>query len=237
VPGFLRNYPWATTILVLLIAGLVVLVMHQQQLGPWAPPAPPAQATCNNTTHICTKAPLTVLNAHKYYTATIKTAKGEIVIQLDAKDAPNMVNSFVFLAQEGFYNGLDFWKVERLNQVSPETNQPSNIDIIQGGKGGDAQGGPGYTVKADATQSTYTSGMVEMVNASQFFINTADNSTAITNTNYTQIGYVVSGLNVAKEIVRGDKILSISISSTSVAPPTPTPAPTPTTAATATATP
>src|SRR5215472_9804960 len=214
--GFIEVYPWLSGIFVLLVIGLPVLVMHQQRIGFWAPPGPPAQSTCNLKTHICNKAPLLMLQANKTYTATIKTAKGTIVIQLDTKDAPSSANSFIFLAERGFYNGLDFWKVERLNQVSPETNQLSNIDLIQGGKGGDPQGGPGFTLKPATAQGHYTLGVVAMANASQFFINTVDNSQAITSTNYPIIGNVVSGLDVAKAITRGDKIISITISSKTI---------------------
>ncbi|PWT74172.1 MAG: hypothetical protein C5B60_07120, partial [Chloroflexi bacterium] len=176
--GILQDYPWAITIAVLLLVGLAVLVAHQQRWFVWAPPAPPSQARCNTSTHICNKAPLNVLVANKAYTATIKTSKGDIVLQLDTKSSPSFANSFVFLAENGFYNGLTFWKVERLNQVSPETNQTSNIDLIQGGKGGDAQGGPGYSLKPESAKGTYTLGVVAMANPSQFFINTADNSQA-----------------------------------------------------------
>jgi predicted lipoprotein with Yx(FWY)xxD motif len=60
-----------------------------------------------------------------------------------------------------------------------------------------------------------------MANASQFFINTVDNSQAITSTNYPIIGNVVTGMNVAQAITRGDKIISITISSKTIEP-TPT---------------
>jgi peptidyl-prolyl cis-trans isomerase B (cyclophilin B) len=235
--GILRDYPWAITMFVLLLVGLTVLVAHQQRLGPWAPPAPPSQARCNTSTHICNKTPLNVLMANKTYTATIKTSKGDIVIALDTKSSPSFANSFVFLAENGFYNGLAFWKVERLNQISPETNQISNIDLIQGGKGGDAQGGPGYMLKPQSAKGTYTLGVVAMANPSQFFINTADNSQAITSTSYPSIGMVNSGLNVAKAITRGDKIISITITSKTVVPtPTAAATSTPTVAATSTPT-
>jgi peptidyl-prolyl cis-trans isomerase B (cyclophilin B) len=184
---------------------------------------------------------LNVLVANKTYTATIKPSKGEIVIQLDTKSSPSFANSFVFLAEKGFYDGLTFWKVERLNQISPETIQVSNIDLIQGGKGGDARGGPGYTLKPGSVKGTYTLGVVAMANPSQFFINTADNSQAITSTSYPAIGTVTSGLTVAKAITRGDKIISIAITSkilvptpTVAATSTPTAATTPTTPTTAT---
>jgi cyclophilin family peptidyl-prolyl cis-trans isomerase len=184
---------------------------------------------------MCNKTPLNVVVANKTYTATIKTSKGDIVIQLDTKSSPSYANSLVFLAENGFYNGLTFWKVERLNQISPETNQISNIDLIQGGKGGDAHGGPGYTLKPDSGKGTYTLGVVAMANPSQFFINTADNSQAITSTSYPTIGTVISGLSVAKAITRGDKIISITITSKTVVP-TPTAAATSTPTAAATST-
>src|SRR5262245_38551747 len=53
-PGaVIQDYPWATTIFVLLLVGLGTLIAYQQKLGPWAPPGPPLQATCNLATHIC----------------------------------------------------------------------------------------------------------------------------------------------------------------------------------------
>ena len=48
----------------------------------------------------------------KSYVATISTSKGEIVVALDASAAPKTVNNFVFLAKEGFYDGLTFHRVE-----------------------------------------------------------------------------------------------------------------------------
>ena len=54
--------------------------------------------------------PMTI-DAGKQYTATIETGKGNIVLELFASDVPVTVNSFVFLAREGFYNGTTFHRV------------------------------------------------------------------------------------------------------------------------------
>src|SRR5262249_28820496 len=51
----IRDYPWATTIFVLLIAGVLLLILHQQQVWIWTPNAKPT-ATCNLKTHVCTRA-------------------------------------------------------------------------------------------------------------------------------------------------------------------------------------
>jgi len=51
------------------------------------------------------------IDVNKSYTATLHTAKGNIVISLYPKSAPLTVNNFVFLAQQGYYNGVTFHRV------------------------------------------------------------------------------------------------------------------------------
>ena len=55
--------------------------------------------------------PATTIDTNKNYTATLETTRGRIVCELFAKDAPNTVNNFVFLAREGFYDGTTFHRV------------------------------------------------------------------------------------------------------------------------------
>lgn len=241
-PGsFISNYPWATSIFVLLLVGLVILVAYNQHLGPWAEKPKPTQATCNLQTHTCNKAPISSLDSKLYYSATIKTKYGDIVIQLDAANAPIAVNNFVFLAQQGFYNGLTFDRIEHPGEVSPVTNQPSNLNIIQGGTGG-KDFGPGYKLKFDSNYRSYTAGVVAVANESQFFICLSDQVNQIS-TSFDVFGYVTAGLDVAKKIQLNDVMESITISTSSVQPtpgPTaipPTATPAPTTPPTATATP
>ncbi|HZQ05432.1 MAG TPA: peptidylprolyl isomerase, partial [Anaerolineae bacterium] len=57
-------------------------------------------------------APPMTIDVNKSYRATIQTAKGNIVVDLFPKDAPQHVNNFVFLARQGFFDGLTFHRVE-----------------------------------------------------------------------------------------------------------------------------
>jgi cyclophilin family peptidyl-prolyl cis-trans isomerase len=131
------------------------------------------------------------------YTATMVTSCGTIVIELDAKRAPQTVNSFVFLAKQGYFDGQYFHRLD------------TSIDVIQGGDpsgtGGD---GPGYAIPDELTgELTYTPGTLAMANAgantggSQFFIITGPEGTNLDgNPNYTIFGKVVEGLDVAQKI-------------------------------------
>ena len=131
------------------------------------------------------------------YTATMVTSCGTIVIELDAKRAPQTVNSFVFLAKQGYFDGQYFHRLD------------TSIDVIQGGDpsgtGGD---GPGYAIPDElAGKLTYTPGTLAMANAgantggSQFFIITGPEGTNLDgNPNYTIFGKVLEGLDVAQKI-------------------------------------
>src|SRR5919109_1610526 len=69
------------------------------------------------------------------YTATMVTSCGSIVVELDAKRAPQTVNSFVFLAEKGYFDGQYFHRLD------------TSIDVIQGGDPtGTGSGGPGYAI-------------------------------------------------------------------------------------------
>jgi len=96
------------------------------------------------------------LDPTKDYSVTIKTAKGDIVIHLDAKNSPQTVNNFVYLAQQRYDDGAHFWRVETPGQPSPldPTGQPSELALIQGGSvQDDGDGGknyPSYTTLYDS---------------------------------------------------------------------------------------
>lgn len=219
--GFFSRYPVATVLGVLIVLGLGALYLQQNKLGPWAPPAakPVAQATCDLKTHVCDKAPIMTINPAKTYIATIETAKGNIVIQLDAKNTPITVNNFVFLAQQHFYDNTYFWRVEAPGLTSPVDGSPSTLNLIQGGSvtanGQDPATVPGYTIKDEKVIGTYTAGDVAMANtgkpntgSTQFFICTGDNAIGST---YTIFGHVTSGLDVAKQISPDDIIKTVTI--------------------------
>ncbi|MBI4294761.1 MAG: peptidylprolyl isomerase [Chloroflexi bacterium] len=129
----------------------------------------------------------------KQYTATIKTNFGDIVVQLFPQDAPLAVNSFVFLARQGFYDGVKFHRVVK------------GFVIQSGDPTGTGAGGPGYKFADEKVTRDYVAGTLAMANAgantngSQFFITLADLSGRLPK-NYTIFGQVTSGFDVVENI-------------------------------------
>lgn len=138
------------------------------------------------------KAPAMQIDAEKSYTAVLKTTKGEIEIELLAKEAPLTVNNFVFLAKEGFYDGVPFHRVIQTFMI--QTGDPT----------GNGTGGPGYRFPDELPpKHSYQKGMVAMANAgpntngSQFFICSGSQSANLDRyPNYTQFGRVTKGIEV-----------------------------------------
>jgi len=136
--------------------------------------------------------------------AVIKTDKGTVEIELWADKAPLSVSNFVYLVNQGFYNGLTFHRVE-----------PGFV--VQGGDPqGTGMGGPGYQFSDEPVQGEYTEGTVAMANSgpntngSQFFIDLVDNSQGLSKS-YNLFGQVTSGMDVVKKIAVGDKMNSVTI--------------------------
>jgi cyclophilin family peptidyl-prolyl cis-trans isomerase len=140
--------------------------------------------------------PETVIDTQKSYTARIRTNQGAITCRLFADESPSTVNNFVFLAREGFYDGVIFHRV---------------IEgfMIQGGDPtGTGTGGPGYRF-ADELQAArdrgYKMGTLAMANAgpdtngSQFFITHQDVGLP---PQYSVFGKAVDGLDVVDRIAR-----------------------------------
>jgi cyclophilin family peptidyl-prolyl cis-trans isomerase len=152
--------------------------------------------------------PPMIIDPEKAYTATIETAKGDIVCELYAKEAPQTVNNFVYLARAGFYDGLTF------HRVVPGF-------VIQGGDPlGRGNGGPGYTIPAEIglpheKGALATARLSDQVNperassGSQFYI-TLDKTPHLDG-GYTVFGQVVSGMPVVESIAIGDVIQRIRI--------------------------
>jgi peptidyl-prolyl cis-trans isomerase B (cyclophilin B) len=148
-----------------------------------------------------TAPPAMTIDTSKVYTATIETAKGQIVLELYPQDAPMTVNNFVRLARDGFYNGLTFHRVEPW--------------VIQGGDPeGTGRGGPGYRFNDEPVRGEYLRGIVAMANAgpntngSQFFILKRDTPLP---KQYNLFGKVVSGMDVVDQIQIGDRMASVTI--------------------------
>lgn len=139
--------------------------------------------------------PAMQIDVNKQYTATIETNKGTIVADLYPKDAPVTVNNFVFLAREGYYDGIIF------HRIIPGF-------VIQGGDPtGTGSGGPGYQFEDElgSTQRPYETGSLAMANAgpntngSQFFI-VLEGGGPNLGPLYNHFGKVTSGMEVVNEI-------------------------------------
>jgi peptidyl-prolyl cis-trans isomerase B (cyclophilin B) len=150
-------------------------------------------------------APALEIDPKKNYTATISTDRGDIVVELAPQQAPKTVNNFVFLARQGFYDGVTFHRV-------------INNFMIQGGDPtGTGRGGPGYKFE-DETKGNplrHERGVISMANAgpntngSQFFITHAPQPHL--DGKHTVFGKVTSGLDVVDAIKQGDKMVKVTI--------------------------
>jgi len=133
------------------------------------------------------------IDPNKVYVARMETTEGPIVIELYPKQAPHHVNSFIFLAKEGFYNGVIF------HRVIPGF-------MIQGGDPtGTGSGGPGYELKAEFNDTKHTRGVLSAARTadpnsagSQFFLMHGD--APHLDGKYTAFGKVVEGMDVVDKI-------------------------------------
>jgi len=163
-----------------------------------------------------TDCPPMVIDPAKKYLATLKTDKGDIVIELFADKAPLAVNNFVFLSRNGWYDGVTFHRV--LPGFVAQAGDPT----------GTGYGGPGYAFENEISpdQNFDTAGLVAMANAgadsngSQFFITYAPAPKL--DGNYTIFGRVISGMEAAESLTprdpsqnanlpEGDKIISVTV--------------------------
>jgi cyclophilin family peptidyl-prolyl cis-trans isomerase len=142
------------------------------------------------------KAPKQTVKGGEELTAVVETSCGTFEIALDSERAPKTVNSFVFLSEEGFYDGLDF------HRVVPEF-------VIQGGDPlGNGTGGPGYSVdEKPPANLAYTKGVVAMAKSgaeppgrsgSQFFV--VVGADAGLPPEYALVGRVSEGMDVVERI-------------------------------------
>jgi peptidyl-prolyl cis-trans isomerase B (cyclophilin B) len=150
-------------------------------------------------------APPMSIDPNKSYTATFDTSRGTIVCDLFAKEAPNTVNNFVFLARDGFYDGTKFHRVI------------SDFMIQGGDPEGTGRGGPGYRFADEVKGNPHKHqvGSLSMANAgpntngSQFFI-----THVVTNWldgKHTVFGKVRKGQDVVNAVQQGDELKSVKI--------------------------
>jgi cyclophilin family peptidyl-prolyl cis-trans isomerase len=138
------------------------------------------------------------IDPSKRYTATIVTGLGDIVVELYADRAPVTVNNFVFLAREGYYDGVTFHRV--IGGFMAQTGDPT----------GTGAGGPGYRFadEFDPGLRHDGPGMVSMANAgpgtngSQFFI--THTATPHLDGRHSVFGRVIEGMDVVLAIPERD---------------------------------
>jgi cyclophilin family peptidyl-prolyl cis-trans isomerase len=140
------------------------------------------------------QAPSGNLDTTKRYTARIKTAKGDVVVELHADRAPLTVENFVNLSRAGFYNGTTFHRV--IPGFMAQGGDPT----------GTGSGGPGYQFRDEFHPSLRHAGpgVLSMANAgpgtngSQFFITYA--ATPHLNDRHSVFGHVTQGMDVVNAI-------------------------------------
>ncbi len=150
--------------------------------------------------------PKMAIDMNKSYTAVIDTTQGEMRVELFVKDAPNTVNNFVFLAKEGYYDGVTF------HRVIP------NFMIQGGDPTGTGRGGPGYRFADEfkGNPNRHGTGSLSMANAgpgtngSQFFITHAPQPHL--DGRHTVFGTVIGdGQTIVNKIKQGDLMNSVTI--------------------------
>lgn len=139
------------------------------------------------------------------YQAQIETERGLIELELYPQNAPKTVNNFVFLAGEGFYDGVTFHRVI------------SNFMIQGGDPTGTGTGGPGYRFEDEVKGNPlkHETGVISMANAgpntngSQFFITHSPQPHL--NGRHTVFGKVTRGQDVVNAIRQGDRMMSLTV--------------------------
>jgi cyclophilin family peptidyl-prolyl cis-trans isomerase/protein-disulfide isomerase len=203
------------------LQGTPTVFVNGQQLNPQALTAPDEQwATFIEGQRLIKELPSyerpeMTIDPQKDYRAVVETEKGTFTIQLYADVAPVTVNSFIFLVNQGWFDGVTFHRV--LDGFVAQTGDPTGTGV----------GGPGYTFEneIDPDVTFDSAGLVAMANAgadtngSQWFITYAPLEQL--NGSYTIFGKVIDGMDVVNSLTRrdpqtnpdfeGDRIISITI--------------------------
>ncbi len=157
--------------------------------------------------------PSMMIDTNKNYTAIIETEKGNLVLELFAKDVPITVNNFVFLSREGFYDGSTFHRI--IPGFMAQGGDPT----------GTGRGGPGYRFEDEFTTHKHEVGALSMANAgpdtngSQFFITYVPVHQL--DGKHSVFGQLTKGMDVLKKLTPrdpsqnpnfvGDKVIRITI--------------------------
>ena len=170
------------TVIVIIVVALGIMFVSNRQVAPKQYDSYP---------------PMTIDESRKYFATVKMTGGGEFVMQLFPDKAPLTVNSFVFLAREGYFDGVTFHRV--LEGFMAQGGDPTGTGI----------GGPGYEFANEDSDLTFDkAGVVAMANAgrdtngSQFFITFVPYPSL--NGGYTIFGQVIEGMDAVNSITRRD---------------------------------
>jgi len=179
------------------------IVITDQQVEIADVPAPePTPTPAAKPTSYPEPPPMTIDTGNQF-TATIETEKGNLVLELFAREVPVTVNNFVFLAREGFYDGTKFHRI--IADFMAQAGDPE----------GTGYGGPGYSFADEFTSRTHVTGALSMANSgpntngSQFFI-TYSPQHHLDNI-HSVFGQLTEGMDVLKSLNNGDALLRIVI--------------------------
>ncbi len=150
--------------------------------------------------------PAMQIDLQKTYRVTIETNRGDMGLELYTEHAPKTVNNFVFLVQEGFYDGVVFHRVI------------SDFMVQGGDPTGTGRGGPGYKFEDEVAENPlrHETGVISMANAgpntngSQFFITHSPQPHL--DGKHTVFGKLVKGQEILNAIQQGDKMLKVMVS-------------------------
>ncbi len=165
---------WTILVVILIIAvvgGVVLWSSRKQSLNLIQEEEKPMNITSSDNKKY-TQAPMMALKDGATYEAILNTSEGAIRITLNAKETPSTVNNFVFLAQEGFYDGTRSHRV--IKDFMVQFGDPLTKDVSMKARWG--TGDPGYRFADEKFTGEYERGTVAMANSgpntngSQFFI-------------------------------------------------------------------
>ncbi len=131
--------------------------------------------------------PEMTIDETREYQATFKTSKGDVVVKLSPDVAPVLVNNFVFLAKEKWYDGSNFFFVQE--NFAAVTGDPSNSTV----------GYPGYYCTGEVQGSFVEPGWLGMLPNGQFFFSLGSDASGLDG-NFARIGQVVDGLDVLQSL-------------------------------------
>ena len=156
------------------------------------------------------------IDTTKNYSLSIETSRGTIELELYPQHAPQTVNNFVFLARQGFYDGVKFHRV--IADFVVQGGDPLSRDLPPGDRR-IGTGGPGYKIKCETAGNPHKHavGALSMAHAgkdtggSQFFMVLSEDNTRHLNGVHTVFGQIKNGLDVMKQIRQNDVMNSVRV--------------------------